>query len=50
VTCLAQSPADAAVLAFATRRRALYLSRDGGSSWTLLADAKAGEDERKETQ
>jgi len=50
VTCLAQSPTDAAVLAFATRRRALYLSRDGGSSWDLIAEGSAGQDERKETQ
>ena len=50
VTSLAQSPADGAVLAFATRRRAVYLSRDGGSSWQLIAEGSAGQDERKETQ
>ena len=38
VTCLAQSPTDARTLAFATRRRDVYLSNDGGASWRLIAE------------
>lgn len=37
VTCLAQSPVDARVLAFATRRRDIYLTGDGGSTWRPIA-------------
>lgn len=37
VTCLAQSPMDERVLAFATRRRDVYLSADGGRSWRQIA-------------
>ncbi|MBI2751921.1 MAG: glycosyl hydrolase [Betaproteobacteria bacterium] len=40
VTCLAQNPVDARVLAFATRRRDVYLSNDGGQSWRRIADAR----------
>lgn len=38
VTCLAQSPQDERVLAFATRRRDVYLSADGGRSWRRIAE------------
>ncbi len=38
VTCLAQSPKDERVLAFATRRRDVYLSADGGRSWRRIAE------------
>ncbi len=38
VTCLAQNPADERVLAFATRRRDVYLSADGGQSWRRIAE------------
>ena len=38
VTCLAQSPTDGRVLAFATRRRDVYLSADGGRSWLSIAE------------
>ena len=38
VTCLAQSPQDESVLAFATRRRDVYLSADGGRSWRRIAE------------
>lgn len=41
VTCLAQNPLDARVLAFATRRRDLYLSADGGSRWWPIANRGA---------
>jgi photosystem II stability/assembly factor-like uncharacterized protein len=37
VTCLAQSPIDERVLAFATRRRDVYITRDGGLSWRRIA-------------
>ena len=37
VTCLAQSPIDGRVLAFATRRRDVYLTNDGGVSWRRIA-------------
>ena len=37
VTCLAQNPKDEAVLAFATRRRDVYLTSNGGVSWQLIA-------------
>lgn len=39
LTCLAQSPVDGRALAFATRRRDVYLSGDGGSSWRPIASA-----------
>jgi hypothetical protein len=38
VTCLAQNPKDERVLAFATRRRDVYLSNDGGVNWRLIAE------------
>jgi hypothetical protein len=38
VTCLAQNPKDDRVLAFATRRRDVYLTSDGGLSWQLIAE------------
>ena len=38
VTCLAQNPKDERVLAFATRRRDVYLTSDGGLSWRLIAE------------
>lgn len=38
VTCLAQNPLDERVLAFATRRRDVYLTGDGGLSWRLIAE------------
>lgn len=52
VTCIAHSPVDERVLAFATRRRDVFLSKDGGLSWRRLAsegearDQAAGEEER----
>lgn len=42
ITCLAQSPADPRAIAFATRRRDVYLSADGGASWRRIA---IGEDQ-----
>ncbi len=38
VTCLAQNPKDERVLAFATRRRDVYITKDGGQSWRLIAE------------
>lgn len=38
VTCLAQNPKDERVLAFATRRLDVYLTRDGGLSWQIIAE------------
>jgi photosystem II stability/assembly factor-like uncharacterized protein len=38
VTCLAQNPKDERVFAFATRRRDVYLTSDGGVSWRLIAE------------
>lgn len=38
VTCLAQNPKDERMLAFATRRRDVYLTSDGGASWRLIAE------------
>jgi photosystem II stability/assembly factor-like uncharacterized protein len=37
VTCLAQNPKDERVLAFATRRRDVYLTSDGGRCWRQIA-------------
>ncbi len=37
VTCLAQNPSDERILAFATRRRDVYLTNDGGLSWRQIA-------------
>ena len=37
VTCLAHSPVDERTMAFATRRRDVYLTRDGGRSWSRIA-------------
>jgi len=51
VTCLAQNPQDAKVIAFATRRRDVYLSADGGARWRRIAaapDAQKLEDEESE--
>jgi photosystem II stability/assembly factor-like uncharacterized protein len=42
VTCLAQSPVSTGVLAFATRRRDMYLSGDGGTTWRTIASASEG--------
>ena len=44
VTCLAQSPTDERVLAFATRRRDVYLSSDGGRSWRRIAEEGGARD------
>ncbi|MFY9314551.1 MAG: glycosyl hydrolase [Burkholderiales bacterium] len=38
VTCLAQNPKDERMLAFATRRRDVYLTSDGGRSWRMIAE------------
>lgn len=38
VTCLAQSPTNERVLAFATRRRDVYVTSDGGASWRRIAE------------
>lgn len=38
VTCLAQNPADDGSLAFATRRRDVYLTGDGGVTWRRIAN------------
>lgn len=46
VTCLAQNPKDERALAFATRRRDVYLTSDGGLSWRLVAE---GADRRGST-
>lgn len=53
VTCLAQSPGDANVLAFATRRRDVYLTENAGRSWRQIAQgsgpdagSRAEEDDR----
>lgn len=40
VTCLAQNPTDERVLAFATRRRDVYMTKDGGLSWLRIAVAQ----------
>lgn len=40
VTCLAQNLRDEKVVAFATRRRDVYLSADGGASWRRIAAAE----------
>jgi photosystem II stability/assembly factor-like uncharacterized protein len=40
VTCLAQNPTDERMLAFATRRRDVYLTSDGGRSWLRIAVAQ----------
>lgn len=37
VTCLAQSPNEERVFAFATRRRDVYLTNDDGRSWRKIA-------------
>jgi hypothetical protein len=38
VTCLAQNPKNERVLAFATRRRDVYLTSDDGQSWRRIAE------------
>jgi photosystem II stability/assembly factor-like uncharacterized protein len=38
ITCLAQNPKDERVLSFATRRRDVYLTSDGGVSWLRIAE------------
>lgn len=48
VTCLAQSPQDANVMAFATRRRDVYLSADGGASWRRIAAAQNAQESKDE--
>jgi hypothetical protein len=53
VTCLAQNPKDERVLAFATRRRDVYLTSDGGLSWRSIAEGgeprgSAAEEEAKD--
>ena len=48
LTCLAQSPVDGRVLGFATRRREVYLSGDGGSTWRPIASASAARREHGE--
>ncbi|OGA16543.1 MAG: hypothetical protein A3I63_11705 [Betaproteobacteria bacterium RIFCSPLOWO2_02_FULL_66_14] len=40
VTCLAQNPLDERVLAFATRRRDVYITNDGGLAWQRIAVAQ----------
>lgn len=37
ITCLAHSPTDESVLAFATRKRDVYLTRNAGATWRRLA-------------
>jgi hypothetical protein len=37
VTCLAQSPKDGQALAFATRRREVYVTSDGGANWRRIS-------------
>ncbi len=46
VTCLAQNPTDERVIAFATRRRDVYLTSNGGLSWLLIGE---GSDQRGST-
>ncbi|MBS0336201.1 MAG: glycosyl hydrolase [Proteobacteria bacterium] len=41
VTCLAQNPKDERVLAFATRRRDVYVTNDGGISWRRIASEES---------
>ncbi len=41
VTCLAQNPKDERALAFATRRRDVYVTNDGGASWRRIASEEA---------
>jgi len=50
VTCLAQSPTDESVLAFATRRRDVYITNDGGRTWRKIAseEDRADPDATKE--
>ena len=48
VTCLAHSPLDERALAFATRRRDVYLSRDAGRTWQQLASNGETADQRGE--
>lgn len=40
VTCLAQNPRDERILAFATRRRDVYVTNDGGLSWRRIASGR----------
>lgn len=37
ITCIAQSPPDGRVIALATRRRDIYLTRDGADTWRPIA-------------
>lgn len=37
VTCLAQNPKDGQALAFATRRREVYVTGDGGAHWRRIS-------------
>lgn len=48
VTCLAHSPADRQTVAFATRRRDVFLTRNGGVTWSRLA--REGEAGKAETR
>lgn len=52
VTCLAQSPTDERVLAFATRRRDVYITNDGGRTWRKIAGEvdPQGEDGRHDAR
>ena len=50
VTCLAQSPVDARVLALATRRRDVYLSGDGGVTWRPIASGGAARGDNAERE
>ena len=42
VTCLAHSPNDERTMAFASRRRDVYLTRDGGRTWSRIATEGEG--------
>jgi photosystem II stability/assembly factor-like uncharacterized protein len=52
VTCLAQNPMDERVLAFATRRRDVYLTHDGGRTWRKIEGEvdPQGEDGRRDAR
>lgn len=39
VTCLAQNPRDEHTFAFATRRRDVYLTTDGGAHWQRISSS-----------
>lgn len=54
ITCLAHSPTDENVLAFGTRKRDVYLTRNAGATWRRLASegaaGAAAEDSHSATQ